>query len=205
MDAGDFFRFLFRFIDGSHNMERNVRFLRSQMAPHREKIIPFSLQEFSLLSHHLSQIKGGIQKRNGITGIIDTIYYEHLYIWAAKQWRSRDIIIVVESTADKFVYVVQKDIFRVFMNGTEAGFIDSRGRFYNKSRQVIAYWNQISSAPTQQIDILGKKAGFVYNYNSEDNTTPRLLQIFTELTEDEYTILMCLILGKLVYDTCQKP
>jgi hypothetical protein len=205
MDIGDFFRFIFQWTGRGSALERNVRFLKSQISPLKEKLIPFSLQEAGLISHQCSHVKGKINRRNGLSGIIDTIYYEHLFAWAARQFQKNELVILVESTEDVFLYIVKNDIFRVVMNGVEAGYIDSQGRFYNKSHQLIAYWDQKASSPTQHIEILEKKVGIVHNYASADITTPRLLNIFSELSEDENSILMCLILGKLVYDNSKKP
>lgn len=203
MDIGDFFRFIYQLTGGGSALERNIRFLKSQSFPLKEKLIPFSLQEAGLISHHFSNVKGKINRRNGCSGIIDTIYYEHLFAFAAKEFRKKEWILLAESTEDVFIYIVKNEVFRVVMNGVDAGYIDNQGRFYNKSHQPIAFWDQKASTPTQHIEILGKKVGVVNNYTSEDITTPRLLNIFEELTEDEYSILMCLILGKLIYDTSQ--
>lgn len=198
MVLGDFFKFIFQFTGRRNTLERDIHFLKSQIKPLKDKLIPFSVSEMGLLSHQQSYKTGRTDKRAGVSGLMDTIYYEHLMAFGAKKFNRKYTLLLVESTEDTFIYIYKENIFHVIMNDVEAGHIDSRGTFFNKSRQPIAYWNWAATAPTQPIEVMGKKIGVINNPLSEDVTTPRLLNLFSEPTEDEWSILMCLVLGKLI-------
>ncbi len=198
MDLSDFFRFLFKLGGSKDTLKRDVEFLKSRSRDLKQNLIPFSLQEAQLLSFSFSNIDGKIKSRNGIVGIIDTIYYEHLMVFAAKQYHTDYSLILVESKEDSFIFVFRNNKMQVFMNEVEAGNIDKNGTFYNKHGQAIAYWDWNASSPTQHVEIMGKKLGVINNSASKDVTTPRLFNLFVEPSEDEWSILLCLVLGKLI-------
>ncbi len=198
MDLGDFFRFIFKLGGGRDTLKRDVQLLKTLNQTIKEKLIPFSVSEAQLISYNLSHITGKTNRKNGQSGIIDTIYYEHLLVFTTKIFNRNYTLTVVESTEDTFIFVVKDTTIHVIMNDVEAGYIIQNGVFYNKAKQPIAYWDWNASSPTQNIEILGNKLGVINNYKSQDVTTPRLFNFFSEPTQDEWSIMLCLVLGRLI-------
>ena len=200
MELGDFFRFLFKLGGSKDTLKRDIGFLKTRYQDLKKNLIPFSLHEAQLISYKTSNVSGKINGRNGTVGYIDTIYYENIMVFGAKTFHSDYTLIVAESTEDTFAFVLKNKILHVIMNDVEAGYINEKGVFYNKTKNPIAYWDWNVSSSTQHVEIMGRKVGIINNPQSSEVTTPRLFNLFTDPTEDEWSILLCLVLCKVVYN-----
>lgn len=201
MNISDFLQFLFRLTVSSNQLLRDITALRNEIQPLKEKLIPFSNEEMELLSLNQSNVtkKRGFNKQ--ISGIFDTIYFEHLIAYTIKEYSNHQQLILITTTTDEFVYLVKPDKTHIYLNNVETGILTKDGKLISLRNKLLGSIDGADHLPTHRVIINEKDYGFIANPRKKDHTTPRAFNLLKPMNNDEKLIFLCLTLVNLVEES----
>ena len=198
MKVIDFLQFLFKLNLSKNKLINDIEYLRKEIKPLRDKLVPFTHEEIKLLSlkqSNFTKKKGFVRL---IKGIFDSIYYENLIAYGIREYPNQQKLIIISSSIDEFIYIVKKDKVNVYMNNIEAGIIINGSKFYNYKNKLLGSIDGSDHNSTHSVNILGHEIGFITNPKMKSNAIARAFSFLKPMSVDEMSIFLCLTLINLI-------
>ena len=197
MEIKNFIDFLFRLGFSASKWKRELPLVRKEAEGLNTKLIPYDVEEWSLLSLNRSHtsFKKGFTKL--YRGIMETIYFEPLFSYIIKDFGRDYQLKLVSSTTHEFIYLKKGSSIQVYINEALVGNLTDNHILVGDRRNKLGFIDFSSNTEQSPVWISGKNVGFVANPAIRKTTTVRAFSIFKALNEQDQVIFMCLVLGFL--------
>jgi hypothetical protein len=179
---------LFSFTIGTRSVrrmkERDLRELKRLIAQFMEALIPFSQEEFRILSARVSfkesRRSGGIF----MSGILSSIYQEALIAFAAVERDNRPGILMMANTdSDNFKFESTDDKTEIWCNDDKLGEIDSEGFFRDNEGQLLVRLAEDSTREFYTMYLREKEVAHLRVYSWDKvNESDRVFSFFHEFS-----------------------
>lgn len=199
MTVVDFFKFLLKLSGYGNQLDRYIQELKNECDDLRKNIIPFTSEEFELLSLNINKPikKGSFSK---ITkGILDTIYYEPLLIYASTQVGPSEKILYIEASTESWIYHIENNKTKVWFNGDPIGYISHHHQFLTLDRRVLAVLEKNLSNKSYNVLVKGNHVCKLNNPLDENKISNRNLQMLHEVDQSEMASVIALVLPYIVH------
>jgi hypothetical protein len=198
MTIADFLQFMFRLTVSNSTLLRDLPSLQRELGPNKQMLIPYSREEVELLSMTQTNVKkkGGFTKL--VTGMFDTIYFEHLLAFAMKTYSTGNKLILIASSEDEFIYLRRNNTTHVYINQRELGVLTPDDKLYNTRGQLLATIDGADHLPNHSVFIRDKNMGFVNNPKFRTTTTSRAFSLLSQMNDEDTMIFLALTLMNLV-------
>ncbi|WP_235297103.1 hypothetical protein [Portibacter marinus] len=194
-------RLLDLILNGGFDPKKEILELRTEIADLRAKIINWEESELDLLS--LNQVERNFSKRfsNSVSGIIDSIYHEHMIAYAYRSFSSRKKKAVIYSASNhhEFFYIIKDTGVQIFVDQHFLGTMNDDGLIYGKNkRRLIARINDYNRI-VKPIIIGDKEVAAVLDPLDHDKFNPRAFEyISSKMSHPDFLITLALAIYTIV-------
>jgi hypothetical protein len=188
----------------------DVKKMKALMAPTTSKLVPWSIEEMSLLS--LEQVDRFKKKRitTVVQGTLVSIYQEPMATYTYKRYASRkeNALIFARTSNRSFEYRIKDGTIQIKVNNELIGELRTNGVLYQNKR-MLARINQSVEGynPIFLLDRKGnmKELGHVADKKNEEAINPRALQLVdNKMNKQEADVFLSLALLDVIYKSVKK-
>lgn len=183
---------------GKGSLEYAIKPLRPSI--NLEELIPWSVDELSLLSLELEHRLKKSFFNTVVSGYFKTIYAESVigYAYQDVYTGTKKGLILAKSKNYEYVYRLRKGVAEVYINGNAIGIIDHAGRLIsNRSRKVLAMIDQ-SSGSILEITVEGVKVGSLNRPSPDAALHQRAVELFKETSNKGKQYLVSLVIFEIL-------
>ena len=194
-------RILELILNGGFDPKKELLELRTEISELRSRIINWEESELDLLS--LNQVERSFSKRfsNNVSGIIDSIYHEHMIAYAYREvsGRKNKAVMYAASNHHEFFYIIKGSDVQIFVDQHFLGTMNQKGLVYGKnSRRLIARINDYESV-VKPIVIGDKEVAAVLDPLNHDKFNPRAFEyISSKMSHPDFLITLALAIYTIV-------
>lgn len=198
------FRLLDLILNGGYDPKKEILELRSGIDDLRALIINWEESELELLS--LNQVERTYSNRfaNTVTGIINSIYHEHMIAFSYREFPGRKTRSLMYATSKKheFFYIITASGVQIYVDEHFLGTMNSEGLIYGKNkRRLMARINDYER-PVKPIIIGQKEVAAVLDPITHDKFNPRAFEyISSNISHPEFLITLALAIFTIVDKT----
>jgi len=198
------FRLLDLILNGGYDPKKEILELRSGIEDLRKLIINWEESELELLS--LNQVERTISKRfaNTVTGIIDSIYHEHMIAYSYREipGRKSRSLIYAASNHHEFFYIIKQGSVEIFVDQHFLGTMNDKGLIYgNGRRRLVARINDYDR-PVKPIIIGEKEVAAILDPITHEKFNPRAFEyISSKMSHPDFLITLALAIYVIVDKT----
>lgn len=195
------FRLLELIMSGGYDPKKELVELRESISALTEKLINWEESEIDLLS--LNQVERSFPRRSAgiISGIIDSIYHEHMLSYAYKTTGGsrRKSVLYASSKKHEYFYIIDQKSIQIFVDQFFLGYLTHEGLLYGKNkRRLIARVNDLNS-PLKPIVIGDKEIASLLDPVSHGKFNPRAFEyISSNISHADFLITMALAIYVIV-------
>lgn len=197
-------RLLDLILNGGFDPKKEILELRSGIEDLSQKIISWEESELELLS--LNQVERTYSKRfaNTVTGIIDSIYHEHMVAYSFREFpgRKNRSLLYATSSNHEFFYIIKDGSIQIFIDQHFLGTMNKEGLIYGKNnRRLIARINDYDR-PIKPIIIGEKEVAAVLDPLATEKFNPRAFEyISSKISHPDFLITLALTIYTIVDKT----
>jgi len=205
MVISDVFQFLFGLVSSKNQMLRDINHLRDGMQNMTSDLIPFTADEFGLVSYNVANSSQSRGFYRTTMGVVTTIYYEHLFAYNIRMYGERQYACVIKTDIDEYALVSTKDNnIMVYMNQKELGHIMNNSQLYNTRNQLIGTIDVKNTPSHKDIHIKGVPIGYMIKNDKESTYLLRAVELVKSPTSDELYLSAILVFNQLILDILKK-
>lgn len=182
---------LFSFTVGTRSVrrmkERDLKELKRMIAQFKEGLIPFSQEEFKILSARLSYKESRRSGGSFISGVLSSIYQEALIAFAAVERDKRPGMLVMANTdSDSFRFEFNGEITEIWCNDEILGVVGADGSLKDEEANVVVSLVEDSTKEFYTLYLKGKEAAHLRIYTSDKiNESDRIFSFFHEFSASD--------------------
>lgn len=204
------YTYLTNFRPSVKKIASDVEKMQALMAPTTSNLVPWTIEEMSLLS--LEQVDRFKKKRitTVVQGTLVSIYQEPMVIYTYKRYASKkeNALIFARTSNRTFEYRIKNDTIQIKVNNELIGELKTNGVLY-KNKRMLAKINQSVEGynPILLIDRKGntKELGHVADKKSTEVINPRALQLVdSKMNKQEEDVFLSLALLDVIYKSVKK-
>ncbi|MGB0863299.1 MAG: hypothetical protein ACPG19_14315 [Saprospiraceae bacterium] len=188
----------------------DVKKMQGLMASTASKLVPWTVEEMSLLS--LDEVDRVKKKRitTVVQGTLTSIYQEPMVTYAYKRYASKkeNALIFARSSNRSFEYRIKDGAIQIKVNNKHIGELRTNGVLYQNKRMLARINQSIEGYnPILLLNRQGemKELGHVADKKSKEVINPRALQLVdNKMNSDEESVFLSLALLDIIYKSVKK-
>lgn len=174
--------------------------MRANYQEEASKLVPWSQEEWMLLSAKLGthKEKKGIVK--SAEGTMHSIYHEALLTYQYKQYAGGNYSLLrVQTKGGEYVYWRKGNRVEVFKDGQAYGIINDEGSLLSKNgKETIGRLQSGADRPWMQVQLHDHEVAQLLEEVDSEHPNPRAFEYVTSLAEEDQEKLMALSLPFLI-------
>lgn len=199
--AGYFIWYLFKYFTnakpGSKTIEKDLDEMRKDSQEAYYNLIPWTVDEWSLLSATLGEHKEykGIVKR--AAGIMQSIYHEPLLVYRYKQYAGgKHSLLLIRTKKSEYVFWKKGAKTEIFKDTDAYGVLDENGVLLSKDgKKEIGRLKQPDRNTFIPVVLHEHEVASISHPRKVDTVNPRAFEFLTDLAEEDQEKLMVLTLS----------
>lgn len=182
---------------GAKTIEKDLQSMREDMQEQQNSLVPWTMEEWPLLSATLGEHKEyrGMVKR--AEGIMKSIYHEPLLAYRFKQYAGgKHSLLLIRTQKFEYVFWKKGDRTEIFKDGEAYGILNEEGVLLSKDgKKEVGRLKQADKNTFIPVVLHEHEVANISNPNKVDTVNPRAFEFLADLAEVDQEKLFALTLS----------